>query len=95
MQISLFEQETLLLGYIIIDISWSTQLVTRARVFLLNLHPLEIQKLYRVVDPNHSLLLSTSHLTTLRLHMILTKTSTKTDKFSQERLISLSPKKFF
>ena len=30
-----------------------------------------------MVDPNHSFWLSTSHLTTLRLHMILTKTSTK------------------
>ena len=54
-------------------------------------------KLCRVVDPNHSLWLSTSHLTTLRLHMILTKTSTNTDKSSssQERLISISPNLIF
>ena len=50
-----------------------------------------------MVDPNHSLWLSASHLPTLRLHMILTKTSTKTDKssFSQKRLISLSPHLIF
>ena len=46
-----------------------------------------------MVDPNHSLWLSASHFPALRLPMILTKTSTKTDKssFSQKRLISLSP----
>ena len=50
-----------------------------------------------MVDPNHSLWLSASHLPALRLHMILTKTSTKTDKssFSQKRLISLSPHLIF
>ena len=50
-----------------------------------------------MVDPNHSLWLSASHLPALRLPMILTKTSTKTDKssFSQKRLISLSPHLIF
>ena len=50
-----------------------------------------------MVDSNHSLWLSTSHFTTLRLHIILTKTSTRTDKSSssQERLISLSPNLIF
>ena len=50
-----------------------------------------------MVDPNHSLWLSTSHLPALRLHMKLTKTSTKTDKSSscQERLISISPNLIF
>ena len=58
---------------------------------------LQILKLCRVVDSNHSLWLLTSHLTTLRLHIILTKTSTNTDKCSscQERLISLSPNLIF
>ena len=70
-------------------------------MFLLNpnRHPLQIQKICRhlVVDPNHSLWLSTSHLTMLKLHMILIKTSTMTDKSSssQERLISLSPNLIF
>ena len=50
-----------------------------------------------MVDPNHSLWLSASHLPALRLPMILTKISTKTDKssFSQKRLISLSPHLIF
>ena len=50
-----------------------------------------------MVDPNHSLWLSATHLPALRLPMILTKTSTKTDKssFSQKRLISLSPHLIF
>ena len=50
-----------------------------------------------MVDSNHSLWLSASHLPALRLPMILTKTSTKTDKssFSQKRLISLSPHLIF
>ena len=37
-----------------------------------------------MVDSNHSLWLSTSHLTTLRLHIILTKTSTRTDILSYD-----------
>ena len=67
------------------------------RTFTLSSCSLQILKLCRVVDSNHSLWLSTSHLTTLRLHMILTKTSTRTDKSSssQERLISLSPNLIF
>ena len=62
-----------------------------------NRHPLQILKLCRVVDSNHSLWLSTSHLPALRLHMILTKTSTRTNKSSspQERLISLFPNFIF
>ena len=50
-----------------------------------------------MVDPNHSLWLPASHLPALRLPMILTKTSTKTEKssFSQKRLISLSPHLIF
>ena len=67
------------------------------RTFTLFSCSLQILKLCRVVDSNHSLWLSTSHLTTLRLHMILTKTSTRTDKSSssQERLISLSQNLIF
>ena len=50
-----------------------------------------------MVDPNHSLWLSTSHLTALWLHMILTTTSIKTEKSSssQERVISLCPNLIF
>ena len=93
MQKSLFERETLLLGSILIQHGLQNVYL----VFLLNRRPLQILKLCRVVDSNHSLWLSTSHLTTLKLHMILTKTSTRTDmsSSSQERLISLSPNLIF
>ena len=88
-----------------IDTPWSTQLVKVITTLLVELSacfsaqlpPTSDSKPCRVVDPNHSLCLSTSHLTTLRLHMILTKTSTNTDKSSssQDRLISLSPNFIF
>ena len=80
-----------------IDTPWSTQLVKVITTLLVAVSacfpaqsPTSDSKLCCVVDPNHSLWLSTSHLTTLRLHMILTKTSTNTDKSSssQERPIS-------
>ena len=48
-----------------------------------------------MVDPNHSLWIVTSQLTALRLHMILTKTSEKTDKSSSCQEISLSPDLIF
>ena len=65
----------------------TTLLVELSACFPAPSPPTSDSKLCRVVYPNHSLWLSTSHLTTLRLHMILTKTATKTDKSSssQER----------
>ena len=88
-----------------IDTKWSTQLVKAITTLLVDILPCfpaqspaaSDSKRCRVVDPNHSLWVSTSHLTTLMLHIILTKTSTMIDKSSssQERLISLSPNLIF